>query len=295
MRKKVAFAAMLAQVIVLLVVSGCGNSRESKWEDLISESRSNSSNGELQEAVKDAEQALDYAKTWFGEGNYRVAASLNELGNAFERMGSYVKAESCYVSSLEVEDIRIEPKRFAVGRSKTLWNLGHVYRKTGRCDLALTFLQEGLALQEEIGGPSDNGVASYYAELAICYQVLGSDSLAESSFQHAYSISRTSLSRNNVNRALDALNYASFLSKKGSYRRAELVFREALADARESMSHSPERSFRFYEALAHCYDRQQRYDDAIPYLDTAISLADKAFGANDTSTLNLVLAKAGLF
>ena len=83
--------------------------------------------------------------------------TLNRLGWVLEKLGRYSEAESVYLKSLEIDLDQ-----------KVLNELAHIYRRTGRFDLALSTARKSIGM----GGPR---MVYAYTEEAAALRMLGED------------------------------------------------------------------------------------------------------------------------
>jgi tetratricopeptide (TPR) repeat protein len=158
------------------------------------------------------------------------AASLGNLGNAYDSLGEYQRAIDFYQQSLEIQH-EIGDK---CGEASSLNNLGNVCRKLGEYQRAINFHQQSLEIEREIGNRS--GEAASLGNLGNAYDLLGEYQRAIDFYQQSLEIQREIGNRSGE--AFSLLNQARTLAKYeprrfealGQFRQARAIFAELKLD-----------------------------------------------------------------
>jgi len=121
--------------------------------------------GRYAEAQKSLLAALEQAEK-FGDDNFLLATSLNNLAELYRTQGKYAEAEPLHQRALAIWEKALGPGHPNVAMS--LNNLANLYHRQGKYAEAEPLYQRALAIDEEALGPEHPNVATSlenYADL----------------------------------------------------------------------------------------------------------------------------------
>ncbi|MEL7039273.1 MAG: tetratricopeptide repeat protein, partial [Cyanobacteria bacterium J06592_8] len=191
------------------------------------------------------------------------AASLGNLGIAYRRLGQYEKAIEYYQQSLAIFQEIGDRK----GVASSLNNLGNAYFSLGQYQKAIEYHQQSLAIDREIG--DRKGVASSLNNLGNAYDSLGQYQEAIEYHQQSLAIEREIGDRNGVASSLGNLGNA-YLSL-GQYQKAIEYHQQQLTIAREIGDRNGVASS--LNNLGNAYRRLGQYQEAIEYYQQSLTIA----------------------
>ena len=120
--------------------------------------------GQIDQAIKTAEDALSHAERVFGPEDERVAQVLNDLGYLYQAQHTFDRAEACHHRALVIRERVFNKDGPAVVQS--LDNLAKVYQDEGRSEEAGPLYERALAIVERHLSPDDprlSDILDYYA------------------------------------------------------------------------------------------------------------------------------------
>ncbi len=102
-------------------------------------------------ALELLEQSLTIYKTAYGEQHPDVAATLNNIGLTWDRLGEYRKALDYYAQALDINRQAYGEQHPAVARN--LNNIARAWYNLGEYQQAKEYLEAALAIQRDMLGP----------------------------------------------------------------------------------------------------------------------------------------------
>jgi CHAT domain-containing protein/Tfp pilus assembly protein PilF len=193
-----------------------------------------------------------------GESN-----SLNNLGEAYDSLGQYLKAIESFQQSLAIARELGDRK----WEANALNNLGIAYYSLGQYSQAIEFHQQSLAISREIR--YRKGEANALNNLGIAYNSLGQYPKAIEFLQKALAIYRELGDRKGEVNTLG--NLASAYDSPGQYPKAIEFYQQSLAIYREIGNRKGEANI--LNNLGSAYDSLSQYLKAIEFYQQSLTIA----------------------
>ena len=134
-----------------LCLVACVSEEVAQWKKLDHKAYQLLTQGEYEEGVVVAVQALDLAKKCFGPADPNVAISLVRLAGFYKRQRKHSEAEPLLQRSLVITENARGPDHPDV--AMVLNNLGTLYKVQGKYSDAELLLKRSLAIREKTQGP----------------------------------------------------------------------------------------------------------------------------------------------
>ncbi len=175
--------------------------------------------GNMSEAFKQAERALEIRERELGPEDPEVAVALDVMAFFYFSKGDLNKAESLVRRALAIKEKTLEPGHPEIAQS--LNGLGLVVEDEGDLAQAEQLHKRGLEIRERAFGPEHLAVATSLNSLAGIYAELHDYVRAEPLYQRSLEIREKLSGADNV-RVADALNNLALVSRNlGDYAKAE--------------------------------------------------------------------------
>ena len=133
--------------LCLFFAANCSSPETSEWERLNEKATSLYEQGQYEEAVKFAKEALKIAEETFGPDHPDVAYSLNNLGELYRTQGKYAEAEPLHKRALAIWEEVLGKDHLDVATS--LNNLALLYNTQGKYAEAEPLYQESTGNSRE--------------------------------------------------------------------------------------------------------------------------------------------------
>jgi non-specific serine/threonine protein kinase/serine/threonine-protein kinase len=142
--------------------------------------------GNIDEARKLNEQALELKREWFDPGHSEIAYSLNNLGWLAREQGDYEYAIELYEEAVEVfiSALGEDHGNVAIVRG----NLARTYAESGQPGRAVDLYGKALAGIERAAGEASSSTLPIHVGLGRSYKALGDSNRALAHFQNAFDI-----------------------------------------------------------------------------------------------------------
>jgi tetratricopeptide (TPR) repeat protein len=170
-------------------------------------------------AIRDHERSHQFARDCGDRQG--EAASLGNLGNAYQSLGQYERAIDLHQQSLAIQ--RELGNR--QGEAASLRNLGNAYKSLGQYERAIDLHQQSLAIERELG--NRRGEATSLGNLGNAYYSLGQYERAIDLHQQSLAIQRELGDRQGE--AASLVNLGNAYYSLGQYERAIDFYRQSLA------------------------------------------------------------------
>ncbi len=262
--------------------------------------------GRFDEAESYLEEELSIRELVSGNDRYKCIPTMGSLIQFYITYGTHNKAEPLTEEMLSLVEGKLNEARagntkvrFQKGEPLQGWlgvaapvmkdpiiewaitcdAVGNCHRAAGNLDLANRLFNAALDIKTTVLGNNHLSLANSYDSLGgVC---LEKDHLAEaeSYFTDALNITEKTLSPESpqVYSRLDKL--AKCLIKEGKYQEAEQLYLRALTFWKnEPLKHDNEARALF--ALGSLYSQEHKYEEAVPYFDQALQLAEEINGPN---------------
>ena len=142
--------------------------------------------GNLEQAKKFNESALDIYVKQLGPDHVYVATSYDNLGTVYRNLGDFQQAKDSHARALDIRLKQLGPEHVDVATSNN--NLGIVYRNLGDFQQAKDNYTRALDIYVKHFGPDHVYVATSYDNLGAVYRNLGDFQQAEDSHARALNI-----------------------------------------------------------------------------------------------------------
>jgi tetratricopeptide (TPR) repeat protein len=218
--------------------------------------------------------------THAGTKDLRYAQAHNNLAAHYHEIGKYSEAEAMYRKAADTWRAI-----HAIGRlGVTLSNLGTLYRKTGRYQLALeTFEEADKALREAYGAQSAE-LASCLVNWAEAYRISGRAAEAEATSAKAVAISEKVFSPNDARLSHSLHSYATILQSTGRGAEAAALHVRSLAIRKHVYGEDHPYVASTLTALVSHSIGQGQYEDAEPLALQALKIWEAKLGPQHPDT-----------
>jgi eukaryotic-like serine/threonine-protein kinase len=186
--------------------------------------------GELEQAQAVLLEARDLRAELDGEGSPAWASTLNNLGLVAHARGDWETARDYFQEAIRVHRSDHGGSREALAIN--LSNLGRTHLALNEASRAIAYLEESLAIRDELE-LSDDGRGATYNVLGVTYRRMGDYEAAEEAFRNSVAVRRSTLARAHPDLANSLGNLGSILRLNGNLEEAQEVHEEALAIRQE--------------------------------------------------------------
>ena len=160
------------------------------------------------------------------------ASLLDVVGNVYQSLGYYPRAESLISQSLDIRTQLYGEVHEEVSLSMN--NLAAVLKELGRLEEAETYYRRSLEIRKQVLAPDHLDISAGMNNLAFLLDQIGEYEEAESLMREALARDRATLPEGDENLTAALNNLASLLHEKGEYDEALPLYIEAL-DIRRSL------------------------------------------------------------
>lgn len=174
-----------------------------------------------------AERALAIKEKELGRERPAVVASLNNLAQILQAIGSYTEAKALFERSVAILDEGLGPGHPEL-TAKILNNLASLLRAMGSYADAKPLCERSLAIRERQFGPEHPDVAESLNSLGGLLQAMGSYAEAKPLFERALTIREKKLGPEHPDVAESLNDLASLLHAMGFIREAKPLYERAL-------------------------------------------------------------------
>ncbi len=204
-------------------------------------------------ALKEAEK--------FGQQDFRLATSLNNLATVYQAQWKFQEAETLLMRALAIDEKTLGPEHPATVIS--LSNLAVLYRYQGKYAEAEPLLKRALAIREKPLGPEHPDVATSIINLANLYRDQGKYAEAEALYQRALEILEKALGPEHLDVAGSLASQALLYSDQGKYAEAEPLLKRALAIMEKALGPEHPTVAPVLESYAYLLRKMGRDDEAV--------------------------------
>jgi tetratricopeptide (TPR) repeat protein len=225
-----------------------------------------------EKAVQDAEE--------LGIRDLRYAQALNNLAAHYHETGLYGQSEPLYRKAAEMWRTLSSTGRLGV----TLSNLGTLYRKTGRYQLALDTFSDADAAIRRAYGPQSPELVTCLINWSEAYRVAGRFDEGELAAAKALAMAEKLFDSNDARLSHSMHAYASMLQSTRRSTEATPLHERALSIRRRIYGDNHPYVAASLTALASIYLEQGRYEDAEPAARQALKIWEDKLGLQHAST-----------
>lgn len=185
-----------------------------------------SSLGEFEQAITQAEGAVEAARRLTPRSPGRVATALGNLSTALELDGELERADSVLALALQLFDAEAESE--TLNGAEMMDHRGRLLSRLGEPAKAVTLLQQALAVQLRLAPENDSAVAYSHHNLAVNFLDLRELDSATVHFQAALALEARAFTDLHPLHASTLNNYAVLLEQRGRIAEADSAYREVL-------------------------------------------------------------------
>ncbi len=187
--------------------------------------------GDLEEARRRFDRALELADATYGRKSVQSALVLNSLGVLRQAQGDFDGAEKLHTEALQIRRALLPADHLDVAAS--LSNLGSLRRDQGRMDEAIELLTQALTVRRRVRGPDHPEVMASLNNLTGVYYHLADYERARRTMEELVEIARRTLGPEHTYLALYLNNLGLIVHTQGDYEAAREYYAEALTMRRK--------------------------------------------------------------
>ena len=232
--------------------------------------------GQFQNAIPLAQEALSIQEQALGPDSPSVAQGLNILALLYFKLARYAEAEPLYKRSLDILEKTHEPDDPAIAAG--LDSLAQVYVNQSRYAEGEALEKRELAIREKASGADSPDAAHTLNNLAEIYRTQGRAEEAETFYKRSLVIFEKAPGRHDLDVATSATNLANLYVFEARYPEAEALFKRSQAIREKALGPEHPDIGTGAASLAQLYIYQGRYAEAEPLLKRALAIFEKAFG-----------------
>jgi tetratricopeptide (TPR) repeat protein len=234
-------------------------------------------------------RALELRRT-HGEGDLRIADSLDALGVLLRLEGRFEPAEASAREALAILERRHGPEHPSV--AKGLDHLGAILYLQARYDEAERTFGRSLRSKRRLLGPAHPEVADTLDGLARAINAAGRLPEAEGLYREALALRMKALGPEHPAVSESLSDLATVLFEAGRYADAESLYVRALAISRRVLGPEHPETIADLSNLGIALSQQNRLEEAEPLLREALALKTRRLGERHPDTAPTVAALA---
>jgi tetratricopeptide (TPR) repeat protein len=289
---------------------------ESHWEKLTDRAAQLKNAGRYQEALPLAQQALQEAEA-SSPGDSYLAVTLTCVGEIYEHLGQYEKAESLELRALGIAEevlgphdpgltvylnalattcnaegkladaeraltrvVRLDEKRLKADdpeRAGDLSNLGSIYYQQGKYEKAQPLFEQALRIDEK-AGPGSAAVALDLSSLGLLFEHEAKYSEAEGLLKRALDLDEKAKAAEDPDIGMDLVNLGLVYSDEARYEAALPLYQRAQGIFERTFGTEHPDVAMADSKIGLVEDHLGRYREAEPMLRRALEIDEKALG-----------------
>jgi CHAT domain-containing protein len=269
----------LAFLIPVLVILLSASPQEARWAQLSSQAEQLRQQGQINQAIPLAEQAVKVAAATFGPNDRRVGLSLDSLGLLYRSIDEFADADSCLRRALAILKAADGPQSKDAGA--VLLNLADLYADHGRWGEAESDFREALTIAVRAYGQNDPHVADVLRDG-------GSLMIDEGKLEPAAHVLRGAIAiYTNAGPAYSAQLAATCnlagqdVADAGDLKVAETLFQKAIDLSEKSEGPNSTNLANYLGNLANVYKDEQRFADGEPLNLRMIAILQHNYDLNN--------------
>ena len=251
-----------AAPVLLFLALSFASAQEARWAQLSQQAEQLRKQGQINQAIPLAQQAVQVAAATFGPNDRRVGLSLDSLGLLYKSLDEFADADSCLRRSLAI--LKAADGLQSKDAGAVLLNLADLYADHGRWGEAESDFREALTIAVHAYGQNDPHVADVLRDG-------GSLLIDEGKLQPAASVLRGAIAiYTNAGPAYGAPLAATYnlagqvVSDAGASKEAEGLFQKAIDLSEKSEGPNSANLATYLANLANVYKDEQRFAEAEP-------------------------------
>jgi CHAT domain-containing protein/Tfp pilus assembly protein PilF len=232
--------------------------------------------GEYQQALPLAEEALSLREQELGANHPLVAATLSNVATLHQALGNYDRAATLLQRALTItaQVSGIDSLDYAL----QLNNLAEVYRAEGNYTQAEELHLKSIAIRETRLQPTDPSLASAYNNLAEVYRAQGNVEQAKPLYEKALQIARQAYGENHSSVAVLLNNLAELYRLQGDLSQALDLYGQSLQIVRLTLSNNHPHYGALLNNVATLYLDGGQYAKAILLIEEALQIIEQQLG-----------------
>ena len=281
-----------AAPVLLFLALSFASAQEARWAQLSQQAEQLRKQGQINQAIPLAQQAVQVAAATFGPNDRRVGLSLDSLGLLYKSLDEFADADSCLRRSLAI--LKAADGLQSKDAGAVLLNLADLYADHGRWGEAESDFREALTIAVHAYGQNDPHVADVLRDG-------GSLLIDEGKLQPAASVLRGAIAiYTNAGPAYGAPLAATYnlagqvVSDAGASKEAEGLFQKAIDLSEKSEGPNSANLATYLANLANVYKDEQRFAEAEPLYLRMIAILQHNYDLNNP-ILDEVDVNVGLF
>jgi tetratricopeptide (TPR) repeat protein len=231
------------------------------------------SKGEYHKALDFFQKALTQAE-YDNSDSDRILYILDNIGNLYQMLGQYNKAEE--YNKLALELTIKEGNTEGVARNKDA--LANIYKKTKRYEEAEKFYKQSCVLYSKILGEDHPEFLITQNNLAGLYIDMGRYEEAEELYLRTLHAREKVFGNFHPDYATSLNNLAYLYNIQGKFKEAEPLFNQAFGIAKETVGENHPDYARALNNLAAIHCNNGRYKDGLPLMNQAIEIWERTLG-----------------
>jgi len=281
--------ACSALLLLLLLFSPPGlPAQQERWNQLNQQVQQLFRQGQYEQAVPVAEEALRVAEAGFAPDSEVVITGLINLGVLYTKTQRYSAAEPLFLRVLRLDEQRYGPEDLRT--AEPLLNLGIVYTREEKYAEAEAALQRALRIREAHNAMDHTGTADALTRLAAAYFHLGRYADAERLLQQALRIWEKARGPEHPDLARPLENLAATYKAEGKLAEAQELEQRAhrLRGETESAESSQLERLQQLSLAAEQLRAQGRYAEGVPVAQEAVRLGEAILSPGDVALAKLL-------
>lgn len=251
---------LLCQMILGLLTATAQDGVEQQLEDSQSRSVQFYKEGNVDEAIKTAEQALELAKAKLGLNSPSTATCFDNLAFLSQARGNFSKSEELYQKSLEIRISLFGPDDLVVATS---WNnLALLHLELSAYDTAESCMARSIEIRQSKAADNHSLIANSLNYLGVIYSRMGNERKAEKAFSEALNICEKALGLEHLETAQSLNNLAASYDAQGMLEKAEKMYRKALSIREKLLGINDDATLTTLSNLARLLTRLDNYEEA---------------------------------
>ena len=229
---------------------------------------------EYEAAIEWYYQTLDLQKKVFGEKHLKVGKTYNNLGNSYDELGDYDKAEAAHRKGLQIKLTAVGNKENTVAISYL--NLGVSLRHKGYINQALDCYEKALNIRLPLFGANHIKTANVYENIAICYETKGDYDKAITFYEKSLPIQIAKWGEDDIDVSGSYNNIAGCLRARKQFVKALFYYQKAL-NIREKYYGTTlhPKVAHIYNNIGLCYKSNEQYNKALEMFEKSLAIKVK--------------------
>lgn len=247
---------------------------------------------EYQKELEEARESLQKLREQHGTAPHlRVAAALQQLGDAYSSLDRFNQAMRCYEEALTMNRVLYG----TVPHTDLIDNLnrlGNLYDDLGRGEESIHCYQEALTLCEKLDNREKRGKT--LNNLSVAYDSLGQFSLGEEACLQALSIFEEGGESARSDLATTYSNLGNLFSSAGEIEKAIIAYKRSLELFQELYPGQPSRAIAsVLNNLGDAYKDLKEFDQAAGYFHQSLAMKEELGGGRFSYSMAVTLSNLG--